>query len=57
MTAPKWRELSEDDLKKWQDKGKAVGKVDTKTMSSDERIKIIKKEKKSLLQQVSTIKL
>ena len=57
MIASKWRELSEDDRKKWQDEARTVGKADPKTMSNDERIKIIKKEKKHLLQEVSIIKL
>ena len=39
MTASKWKGLSEDDREKRQDKAKAVGKANTKTISSDQKRK------------------
>ena len=51
MVASMWRELSNEDHKKWPEARK-VGKADVQTLTNEERKKIIKKEKNNLVKQV-----
>ena len=55
--ASKWKELSEEDRRKWQEEAKKVGKADPKTMSNKERLKIIRKETSNLMKQVRNVHL
>ncbi|XP_028416205.1 uncharacterized protein LOC114540121 [Dendronephthya gigantea] len=56
LAASKWKDISEEERKKWNHEAQKLGKADPKTMSVEEKKKAIKRETKNLIKQVSKLK-